>query len=157
MAIYENFADVYDIFMQDVPYSEWSIYIQNIWGKFNKNKLNNINLVAELGCGTGEMTLNLKSKGFDMIGIDISSQMLNIAKQKAANKNLDILFLEQDMTQFELFGTVDSIISVCDSINYITEEEELLEVFKLVNNYLEPEGLFINLLKNTRDFSLEMN
>ncbi len=141
MAIYENFADVYDIFMEDVPYEDWTLYIQDIFKKFNLEFKSNI--IAELGCGTGEMTISLKNKGYDMIGIDISQEMLNIAKQKALNQNLDILFLEQDMTAFELFGTVDSVVSVCDSLNYILEDDELLEVFKLVNNYLEPNGLFV--------------
>ncbi len=137
MSSYEGFAQVYDTFMEDVPYEEWAEYIIKIWSMHDKK----INLVAELGCGTGNITTILAQKGYDMIGIDNSDAMLN----KAAEKNADgsILYLNQDMREFELYGTVDSIISVCDSINYITEEEDLLQVFKLVNNYLDPKGLFI--------------
>ena len=78
-----------------------------------------------------------------MIGVDLSEEMLAIASEKAVEKNLDILYLNQDMREFELYGTVDAIVSICDSINYITEPDDLLEVFKLVNNYLDPKGLFV--------------
>lgn len=139
MAIYENFAKVYDIFMENIPYEEWVLYLEKIFKKYEKSP----KLVAELGCGTGTMTTLLAKKGYEMIGIDFSEQMLAKAREKAIDNKVNILFLEQDMTEFELYGTVDCVISVCDSINYILEEEQLLKVFKLVNNYLEPKGLFI--------------
>ena len=139
MSIYENFAEVYDTFMENIPYEEWLIYIEKIWAKFNiKPKL-----IADLGCGTGNITIPLAKKGYELIGIDNSFQMLAKAREKSIKENLNILYLEQDMREFELYGTVDCIISVCDSINYILEEDELLQVFKWVNNYLEPKGLFI--------------
>ena len=78
-----------------------------------------------------------------MIGIDVSENMLSIAREKAFQNNVDVLYLQQDMREFELYGTVDCIISVCDSLNYILDEEELLQTFKWVNNYLNPKGLFI--------------
>lgn len=137
MSIYENFAQVYDIFMQDTPYKQWVEYIEKIWQKFNLKP----NLIAEIGCGTGNILNILAEKGYDLIGIDNSFQMLAKAKEKSTKEN--ILYLQQDMREFELYGTVDCILSICDSINYILEEEELLQVFKLVNNYLEPKGIFI--------------
>lgn len=139
MAIYENFAEVYDTFMQDTPYEDWVNYIEKLFKKFGLAP----NLIAELGCGTGNISNKLAKKGYDLIGIDNSFQMLAKAKEKANNENLNILYLEQDMREFELYGTVDCILSICDSINYILDENELLEVFKLVNNYLDPKGLFI--------------
>ena len=139
MSSYENFSEVYDTFMADTPYPQWVQYIQDIWHKYNVNP----KLVAELGCGTGNITEIFSTKGYDMIGIDISESMLSKAKQKAAEQNKNILYLNQDMREFELYGTVDSIICLCDSINYLTEEEDLFKVFKLVNNYLEPGGFFI--------------
>lgn len=141
MASYDTFAEVYDIFMSDTPYDEWADYIEDICAKFGLVKSTGI--FAELGCGTGSITQRLAEKGHDMIGIDMSQAMLNKAREKSAEKNLDILYLNQDMREFELYGTVDCIVSICDSINYITEEEDLLQVFKLVNNYLDPKGLFI--------------
>lgn len=139
MSSYENFSKVYDLFMWDIPYDKWIENIEKIW------KQNNLNpkMVAELGCGTGNITTRLSKKGYDMIGIDLSEQMLIKASDKSFKEKNNILYLNQDMREFELYGTVDSIICICDSINYILKENELLNIFKLVNNYLEPNGLFI--------------
>lgn len=139
MSMYEDFAKVYDTFMENIPYNEWVLYIEKLWGKFNLKPT----LIAELGCGTGNITIPLAKKGYELIGIDNSFQMLSKAREKSIKENLNILYLEQNMQDFELYGTVDCIISICDSINYILEEDELLQVFKWVNNYLEPKGLFI--------------
>lgn len=140
LAAYEEFASVYDIFMDNMDYDMWVEYIHRIWDKENiKPKL-----IAELGCGTGNITGRLAKEGYDMIGIDISEEMLSVAKTKAEEDgSKNILYLLQDMTEFELYGTVDVILCLCDSINYITEYDDLVQVFKLVNNYLEPNGLFI--------------
>lgn len=138
MSCYNNFARVYDTFMENVPYDKWTEYVIEI---FKKHRLpDTTGIVCELGCGTGNMTTRLCNKGFDMIGIDISEDMLMEARNKSGE---NILYLEQDMTEFELYGTVDAIVSFCDSINYITEENELLQLFKLVNNYLDIKGLFV--------------
>ena len=83
------------------------------------------------------------AKGFDMIGVDNSEDMLELAMEKRMESGKDILYLLQDMREFELYGTVRAIVSVCDSVNYITEPEELEEVFRLVNNYLDPKGVFL--------------
>lgn len=136
MGSYENFARVYDELMDNVPYEEWAEFILSI---LNKNKIKQ-GLVLELGCGTGKLMSLLGNAGFDMIGVDNSVDMLQIAREKTSP---EFLYLLQDMREFELYGTVNAIVSVCDSINYITEEEELKEVFRLVNNYLDPDGIFI--------------
>lgn len=139
MNIYTSFASVYDIFMGDTDYEMWVSYIETLLKKYNHNP----NLVLDLGCGTGNVTSLLSKKGYDMIGIDISTEMLNIASEKAKQENLDILYIKQDMRSFELYGTVSLVISLFDCINYITDKDDLLKVFKLVNNYLDPGGLFI--------------
>jgi SAM-dependent methyltransferase len=136
---YTGFASVYDIFMDNVPYDEWADYVQHLLNKQEIEK----GLLLELGCGTGSMTRRLASKGFDMIGIDNSEEMLQVAREKSAEGKESILYLCQDMREFELYGTVAAVISVCDSMNYILTEEDLLKVFRLVNNYLDPDGLFI--------------
>ena len=89
------------------------------------------------------MTELLADKGYDMIGVDNSEIMLEIAMEKRLKSGHDILYLLQDMQAFELYGTVGGIVSVCDSINYVTDERELKEVFSLVNNYLDPRGIFV--------------
>lgn len=137
MDAYTDFAAVYDKFMEDTPYDEWCNVILD---KLKENGIEN-GLVCDLGCGTGEMTRRLRDKGFDMIGIDYSEDMLMQAKSKETTE--EILYLCQDMREFELYGTVRAIVSVCDCVNYVLEESELLTVFKLVNNYLDPGGIFI--------------
>lgn len=101
------------------------------------------NLVVDLGCGTGTLTELLYRKGYDMIGIDSSAEMLEVAMEKRARSGSEILYLQQDMRELELYSTVGTVISVCDCLNYLLEEEDLAEVFRLVNNYLYPGGLFL--------------
>lgn len=139
MSAYTSFASVYDLFMDNVPYEEWADYLEIILNRYGISD----GLVADLGCGSGTITELLAAKGYDMIGIDISSEMLAIANEKKIKSGHDILYLCQDMREFELYGTVRAIVSLCDSINYILDEEDLLQVFKLVHNYLDYEGLFV--------------
>jgi SAM-dependent methyltransferase len=139
MASYESFARVYDLFMDNIPYEEWCAYLCSLLQRYEVTD----GLVLELGCGTGSMTELLAGRGYDMIGVDNSMEMLEIAKEKQEASGSDILYLLQDMREFELYGTVKAVVSVCDSMNYITEPEDLLEVFRLVNNYLDPGGVFI--------------
>lgn len=136
MEAYTGFAEVYDLFMDNVPYEEWSRYLISLLKKYQVPK----GLILELGCGTGKMTRLLSKAGYDMIGVDNSQEML----QKAMEQDHEgILYLCQDMREFELYGTVAAVVGICDSLNYILEEEELLQVFRLVNNYLDPGGVFI--------------
>lgn len=139
MEAYTSFAKVYDTFMDNIPYEEWCKYIIGILKEHNVDN----GLVLDLGCGTGSLTQIMARAGYDMIGIDNADEMLEIAMEKKVESELDILYLLQDMREFELYGTVRAIISICDSMNYILEEDDLLEVFKLVNNYLDPGGIFI--------------
>ena len=99
--------------------------------------------MVDLGCGTGTLTELLYQKGYDCIGVDNSEEMLGIAMEKKVESGSEILYLHQDMRELDLYSTVGTVISVCDSVNYILEEEELLQVFRLVNNYLYPGGIFI--------------
>ncbi len=101
------------------------------------------NLVLDLGCGTGTLAELLCQKGYDMIGVDNSPQMLEIAMEKREESGSGILYLLQDMRELELYSTVGTVLSVCDSLNYLLEEKELLQVFRLVDNYLYPGGLFL--------------
>ena len=150
MASYQSFAQVYDLFMDNIDYDGWSVYLISLLKEYGVDD----GLVLELGCGTGSMTERLARAGYDMIGADLSADMLDIAMEKRAESGLDILYLLQDMREFELYGTVRAVVSVCDSMNYLLEEEDLLTVFRLVNNYLDPGGMFIfdlNTEKKYRD------
>ena len=143
MEAYSEFAQVYDLFMDNIPYDEWCDYLVTLLRKYGVDD----GLVLELGCGTGNISEALRHKGYDMIGIDNSEEMLSVAIEKSMEIEDDSLpqslYLCQDMREFELYGTVRAIVSICDSMNYITESEDLLEVFRLANNYLDPEGVFI--------------
>lgn len=136
--MYHDFASVYDQ-LQDADYEQFADYYEQIFEKFNLKP----ELVLDLACGTGNVTLAMAQRGYDMIGIDLSVEMLNIAREKAADAGQNILFLNQDMTEFELYGTVDTIICALDGINYLTEDGQLEQVFRLAENYLNPGGIMI--------------
>lgn len=139
MDAYTSFAEVYDLFMDNIPYDEWCEYVVSLLKEQGIDK----GILLDLGCGTGNLTQLLSEYGYDMIGVDNSEDMLMVARRKLENADKNILYLLQDMREFELYGTVSAVISICDSLNYILEIDELVEIFKLVNNYLDPKGVFI--------------
>lgn len=152
MEAYTDFSKVYDELMDETPYGEWCDFIHMLVEKYGLSKPvrdskdaleSERNLVLDLGCGTGTFTELMYEKGYDMVGVDNSAAMLDIAMKKREKSGFDILYLCQDMRELELYGTVGTVISVCDSVNYILDCEELKGVFKLVNNYLYPRGIFI--------------
>lgn len=154
---YTGFAEVYDDLMDNVPYEEWAAFLISVLKEYGvggnnvlkdtdelaKNLAAERNTVLDLGCGTGTMTELLARAGFDMIGVDNSEEMLEIAVRKREKSGSDILYLLQDMREFELYGTVGAVCSVCDSLNYILEDDDMVKVFSLVNNYLYPGGIFV--------------
>lgn len=101
------------------------------------------NTILDLGCGTGTLTELLARRGYDMIGVDNAEEMLRIAMEKRERSGLDILYLLQDMRELELYGTVGTVVSVCDSLNYLLDEEDIVRTFERVNNYLYPQGIFV--------------
>lgn len=150
MEAYTDFAEVYDTFMDETPYAEWCDFLLTLLHRYeiqeeitDEKLRQEKNSILDLGCGTGTLTELLAAQGFDMIGVDNSPEMLRIAMDKKERSGLDILYLCQDMREFELYGTVGAVISVCDSLNYLLTEDDLLAVFQLVRNYLYPGGLFI--------------
>lgn len=137
MEVYSVFAEIYDRFMDNIPYEEWGGCITGMLKEYGIHS----GLVCELGCGTGIVTRYLSGQGYDMIGVDVSEEMLLIAREHEEDKN--ILYLHQDMRELELYGTVRAVVSVCDSMNYIMTYDDLCLVLKKVNNYLEKDGIFI--------------
>ena len=136
MEAYTVFADIYDDFMGNIPYETWSNNIAGLLKEYNITE----GIVCELGCGTGKLTELMAKKGYEMIGIDNSEDMLSVARESCEE---DILYLLQDMRELELYGTVEAVISVCDSMNYLVNDGELEEVLRKVNLYLERDGIFI--------------
>ena len=123
--------------MDNVPYDTWTEHLIRDLKEYDITD----GLICELGCGTGNVTTRLSKAGYDMIGVDDAEEMLSVAREKQDSEQ--ILYLQQDMRSFELYGTVRAVICLCDSLNYLLEEDDLLTTFKLVNNYLDPNGLFI--------------
>ena len=136
--MYGDFAVLYEK-LQDIDYEAYADYVEKIFEKENIKP----ELVLDLACGTGTLTSILAKRGYDMIGIDMSFEMLDIAREKMYDESLDILYLNQDMTEFELYGTVDAIICSLDGVNYLTEKGDLLKTLKLVKNYLNPGGIMV--------------
>jgi SAM-dependent methyltransferase len=140
--IYDIIAPFYDKVNGDIDYSAWADFIETI---ISREYNGQPELVLDLGCGTGRMTLELAKRGYDMTGVDVSPEMLDIARNNGEKAGFSdkILWLCQDMCEFELYGTVDITVSCLDCINHILKPAELAECFKLVHNYLIPDGLFI--------------
>jgi SAM-dependent methyltransferase len=132
---YGAFAKLYDLFMAGTDYVGWVDYIQRI---FEKNGVQP-ELLLDLGCGTGKAARMLAEKGYDVIGVDNSAEMLSIAK----GLDPESLYIMQDIRSLELYGTVGAVISLCDVMNYLLTPRELFRVFSLVYNYLDPGGLFV--------------
>lgn len=139
MSAYSGFAHAYDFLMKDVDYKKWAINIDKIY----KNLGFKPSSVLELGCGTGNITVELFKAGYNIIGSDISEDMLMIAQEKAYESNHMINFILQDMREINYRKKVSSVISICDGINYITDENDLKKVFASVWNVLENDGIFI--------------
>ena len=169
--IYGEFAYVYDEFMDNIPYEQWHDYLHGLLIKYGVTD----GIVADLACGTGTMTKLLADDGYDMIGVDMSYEMLEVARQKYCCQDFDemtdesesksdslkdamednaqeqetgeskneILFLNQDMRELDLFGTAAAMVCVCDGMNYITDKNDLLKVFEKVKIFLDYGGIFI--------------
>lgn len=139
MSTYEAFASVYDLFMEQVAYDQWLAHIAAVWEKFGIAPRS----VIDLGCGTGNLLLPLAARGLDAIGVDLSAEMLAEAEHKARQQGLSPRLVCQDMTELELGERADCILSLCDSMNYLTEDGDLEQAFCRIAQHLTQEGLFL--------------
>ncbi len=139
---YGAISSIYDNINSHVDYIAWADFFEACFDKYLPSRPE---LVLDLACGTGSMTLELAKRGYDMIGVDGSYDMLNVAFDRKYDLELknDVLFLLQDMREFELYGTVGAITCCLDSLNYLTGEGELDKVISLAHNYLDPDGLLL--------------
>ena len=135
---YHAIFEIYDKLNADIDYGAWADFVEASFERYLEKRPE---LVLDLACGTGSMTLALAERGYDMIGVDGSEEMLGIAFERSAGKG--ILYLLQDMRRFELYGTVGAVTCCLDSLNYLTGEGDLSECFATVHNYLDPDGLFL--------------
>ena len=137
MDAYTSFAQVYDLFMDNVPYEQWSAFLCRILKKYGIED----GPVLDLGCGTGKLTRLMAKAGYDMTGVDSSAEMLQIALSQTGEE--EILYLLQEMQELDLDGCVRAVYSACDCINYVLDEEELQEAFARVYEHLETGGVFL--------------
>lgn len=140
MESYSDFAYLYDTFMEDVPYEMWAEIITELIERYS---IADRKSILDLGCGTGTLTSLMAKKGYNMTGADYSVDMLSVARNKAIQSGDDILYICQDMRELELPNPVDAVICVCDSINYMTSDEDMDAVMNGVYANLKKDGLFI--------------
>ncbi len=142
MKAYTSLAPVYDRLNADIDYSAWADYIERQFALHSKTKPESI---LDLACGTGNVTVELARRGYDMTGVDLSEDMLAVARKKCDGERFrhSVLLIRQDMTELELYGTVNAVVSCLDSLNYLPDTSALTRAFSHVHNYLDPDGLFI--------------
>jgi SAM-dependent methyltransferase len=146
MRNYRQFAAVYDRLMEEMPYSEWMSFARKCWEKYGTPRT-----VVDLGCGTGNLTIPLARSGFSVFGIDLSPSMLSVARSKWDNRPPTrlkdeagtIRWLQQDMRSWDLPEPVDTVISFCDCLNYLTEPQDITATFRQTFAGLKPGGLFL--------------
>ncbi len=138
---YSAIAGVYDRLNADIDYKKWADFFEVCFDKYLEKRPE---IILDLACGTGTMTRMLASRGYDMIGVDGSEDMLSEAYIRGDDEGVSgILYLCQDMRSFELYGTVGAIVCCLDSINYLLSESDIEKTFSLVHNYSDPDGLFL--------------
>ena len=141
--MYDLIAPIYDKINGELDYAAWADFIEENIRRYNSDM--KTELVLDLGCGTGRMTLELGRRGYDMTGVDLSPEMLDLARDAAEEAGLSdkMLWLLQDITDFELYGTVELAVSCLDTLNHLTDTADLRRCLSLVHNYLVPDGLFV--------------
>ncbi|MBD0379053.1 class I SAM-dependent DNA methyltransferase [Paenibacillus sedimenti] len=141
---YERFAYTYDRLMESMPYGEWLRFARESFKRFGLNPVT----IADLGCGTGTLAIPLALEGYRVTGIDLSEDMLAVAEQKAEQqctllKTGALRWVQQDLREWELGEQVDIAISFCDCINYLLEEEDIVQAFRQTYANLKPGGIFL--------------
>lgn len=139
MAGYGDFAYYYDLLTENVDYESRCNYIHSLLAENGIGK----GILLDLACGTGTVSMLLSAKGYDMIGVDASEEMLSVAQEKKAQSGADIIFLCQKMEELDLFGTINGAVCTLDSINHVTDESTVKEIFRRVSLFMEDKGIFI--------------
>lgn len=125
--------------MEDYDYERWVEYIEEILNRCDIEP----NTIVDMACGTGSFTTRFAYKGYSVLGIDSSEDMLYVAKEKSLAMGLSIPFIHQDMRNLSLHRPVDVITCMCDGFNYILSERDLASVFREVYNSLNTRGVLI--------------
>lgn len=139
MSGYGDFAYYYDVLTENVDYESRCDYIYNLLADNGVGK----GILLDLACGTGTLSMLLAEKGYEVIGVDASEDMLSIAQEKKYESGSDLLFLCQKMEELDLFGTINAAVCTLDSINHVTDEKTVREIFRRVSLFMEDKGIFI--------------
>lgn len=139
MASYGDFAYYYDNLTENVDYKKRCDYIR---GLLADNGIGE-GILLDLACGTGTVSLLLSEMGYDVIGVDASEEMLSVAQEKKMESGADVIFLCQRMEELDLFGTINACVSTLDSINHVTDESTVREIFRRVSLFMEDKGIFV--------------
>lgn len=139
MSGYGDFAYYYDLLTENVDYESRRDYIYNLLADNGVGK----GILLDLACGTGTLSLLLAEKGYEVIGVDASEDMLSVAQEKKTESDADVLFLCQKMEELDLFGTINAAVCTLDSINHVTDEATVKEIFRRVSLFMEDKSIFI--------------
>ncbi len=139
MSGYGDFAYYYDVLTENVDYESRCDYIYNLLADNGVGK----GILLDLACGTGTLSLMLEEKGFDVIGVDASEDMLTQAQEKKMECGSEAIFLCQKMEELDLFGTINAAVCTLDSINHVTDESKVREIIRRVSLFMEDKGIFI--------------
>ncbi len=136
---YQNFAYFYDNLMKEAPYDDWVDFVKEIAEKYPLSGRN----ILDVGCGTGELATRLSKEGFELTGVDLSEEMLEVAMAKAFDEGVSIHYFHQDMRELSGLGQYDLVLIFCDSLNYLDGEEDIKKTFARVGTHLKEDGLFL--------------
>ena len=139
MSYYGDFARFYDKFTSNVDYPARARYFDTVIQKYNPGA----NLLLDLACGTGSLSFALEPFGYDIVAVDNSNEMLSVAAEKRGELDSGVLFLCQEMDELDLFGTIDATVCALDSLNHITDEDRLREVFRRVSLFSNKGAVFV--------------
>lgn len=139
MSTYQHFAQFYDRLTANISYKKRAEYFDTLISRFGGKK----GILLDLGCGTGSLSEEMAKLGYDVIGVDTSAEMLNIALDKKYESGLPIQYLQQDMTKLDMFGTIDVTLCALDSLNHLSDFSAVEKTFARVSLFSEPDGLFI--------------
>ena len=139
MESYGVLAEYYDSLTTDVDYENWADFLEKLFARSGED----ISRVVDLGCGTGSLTAELATRGYEMIGVDLSEDMLAVAADKCSDFDRPPLFLHQDMSKLTLFAPCDAVVCCLDSLNYVTKPAAVQRTFQRVFETLRPGGLFV--------------
>ena len=136
---YGVFSEFYDALTANVSYDTVSQVLSSLLTRYGKGR----GLLLDLACGTGSVSVRLAKKGYEVIGVDLSPEMLSEAQNKAYSAGQNILFLCQDMTALDLYGTVDAAVCTLDGLCHLPDEESVFAALQKVSLFMNPGGVFL--------------